>query len=106
MGPKEPGAVFVDAISGQHVSSDPQSILQQRRLTFSKDYGWQYDVWVEDPLKYALSGANSRFVGCLCALAEVHFLLAGLHSHRPGIVYYQPNSVKQQPVVHPTLVSS
>lgn len=57
---QQPKAVFVDAISGQHVSSDPQSLLQQRQLTFSKDYGWQYDVWVDDPLKYALSGANSR----------------------------------------------
>jgi hypothetical protein len=59
---QQPKAVFVDAISGQHISSDPQSLLQQRQLTFSKDYGWQYDVWVDDPLKYALSGANSRSV--------------------------------------------
>jgi hypothetical protein len=57
---QQPKAVFVDAISGQHISSDPQSLLQQRQLTFSKDYGWQYDVWVEDSLKYALSGAHSR----------------------------------------------
>jgi hypothetical protein len=54
--------VFVDAISGQHASPDPHSLLQQRKLTFSKDFGWQYDVWVDDPLKYALSGANSRSV--------------------------------------------
>lgn len=59
--PETQQAVFIDAISGQHVSSDPQSLLKQRQLTFSKDYGWQYDVWIQDPGKYALSGANSRY---------------------------------------------
>lgn len=60
------GPVFVDAISGQHISPDAQSLLQQRKLTCSKDFGWQYDVWIDDPLKYALSGANSRSASHVC----------------------------------------
>lgn len=53
----------VDAIAGRHVASDPQQLLQRRRLVFSRAHGWQYDVWVDDAGKHALAGANSRWVG-------------------------------------------
>uniref|UniRef100_A0A383WBE9 Uncharacterized protein n=1 Tax=Tetradesmus obliquus TaxID=3088 RepID=A0A383WBE9_TETOB len=56
-----PSGVFVDAITGRHGAPDPDSLLQRRCLTFDKNYGWTYDVWVDDVGRCALSGAHSRF---------------------------------------------
>ncbi|GAX80704.1 hypothetical protein CEUSTIGMA_g8139.t1 [Chlamydomonas eustigma] len=52
---------WVDAVTGRHITSDLDSLLAQRRLTYRKDYGWCYDVWPEQPTAYALSGAIGRF---------------------------------------------
>jgi hypothetical protein len=52
---------WVDAVTGRHITSDIDSLLAQRRLTYRKDYGWCYDVWPEHPTAYALSGAIGRF---------------------------------------------
>lgn len=53
--------VFIDAIGGHHACRHPQQLLSKRMLTWSKHYGWVYDVWVEDASAFALKGANGRF---------------------------------------------
>mmetsp|Transcript_26848 Transcript_26848/g.58584 ORF Transcript_26848/g.58584 Transcript_26848/m.58584 type:complete len:98 (-) Transcript_26848:499-792(-) len=52
---------FVDAVTGRHVTNDPQQLLQLRRVAYRKEYGYCYDCWPEQPSAYALSGANGRF---------------------------------------------
>eukprot|EP00878_Enallax_costatus_P005264 GHUV01005531.1.p1 GENE.GHUV01005531.1~~GHUV01005531.1.p1 ORF type:complete len:122 (+),score=43.11 GHUV01005531.1:285-650(+) len=56
-----PEGLFIDAITERHISTDPARLLQRRCLTHSKQYGWTYDVWIDNPARYALTGANSRF---------------------------------------------
>ncbi|PNH06973.1 hypothetical protein TSOC_006599 [Tetrabaena socialis] len=53
--------VFVDAVTGRHAATSAAELLQKRRLTWDKHYGWTFDAWIDDPARYALAGANGRF---------------------------------------------
>jgi hypothetical protein len=57
----QPSNVFVDIIRGKHLAGTPEQLLERRRLTWSKEYGWVYDVWAEDARKYSQAGAYGRY---------------------------------------------
>jgi hypothetical protein len=65
--PSTPATAFVDVVNGRHAATDPRALLDKRRLVWHKDYGWTYDVWVDRPEDYALSGAHGRWA---CRLLE------------------------------------
>lgn len=52
---------WIDAVSGRHISTDPENLLAQRRLIWRSQYGWSYDVWPSDAANYASgAGPNAR----------------------------------------------
>eukprot|EP00882_Tetradesmus_deserticola_P010477 GHRQ01011066.1.p2 GENE.GHRQ01011066.1~~GHRQ01011066.1.p2 ORF type:complete len:109 (+),score=49.97 GHRQ01011066.1:650-976(+) len=98
--PKQPAqaaaGVFVDAVTGRHATSDSASLLQRRCLTFDKNYGWTYDVWVDDVGRCALLGAHSRFSVPAIGQRIAHMLVSGSSAAAHQLQQILPRQQQQQ----------
>jgi hypothetical protein len=72
--------VFIDIIRGKHLAGTPEQLLDRRRLTWSKEYGWVYDVWAEDAHKYSQAGAYGR-CGIRCSSLQLYAMHDQGHGH-------------------------